>query len=65
MSKRVLFVDDEMGIRITLAAILADKGFDVSVAATVPEALQLIYSQQFDILLADLNIGNRAMASRS
>ena len=57
MSKRVLFVDDEMGIRMTLAAILGGKGFDVSVAATVPEALQLIHSQQFDILLADLNIG--------
>ena len=57
MSKRVLFVDDEMGIRITLAAILTDKGFNVSVAGTVPEALQLIQNHQFDILLADLNIG--------
>jgi ActR/RegA family two-component response regulator len=51
-------VDDEATIRITLSAILSKHGFEVSVAPTVAEALQKITSQQFDILLSDLNIGN-------
>jgi YesN/AraC family two-component response regulator len=55
---KLLFVDDESGIRITLPAILEIHGFTVTTAATVPEALQLIQSQKFDILLSDLNIGN-------
>lgn len=54
---RLLFVDDEESIRITLAAILKAKGFEVITAASVPEALHLISSQPFDCLLSDLNIG--------
>ena len=57
MKKKVLFVDDEASIRLTLPAILTREGFEVCVVATVPEALQAIQNQQFDILLADLNIG--------
>lgn len=58
MQRRLLFVDDEATIRITLSAILSKYGFEVTPAATVAEALQKITSQQFDILLSDLNIGN-------
>jgi ActR/RegA family two-component response regulator len=58
MQRRLLFVDDEATIRITLSAILSKHGFKVTVAATVAEALQKITSQHFDILLSDLNIGN-------
>lgn len=58
MPKRLLFVDDEENIRITLPAILRNEGFDVAVAATVPEALNLISREKFDILLTDLNIGS-------
>lgn len=58
MQPRLLFVDDEEVIRITLAAILSKHGFEVSTAATVAEALQKITSQTFDVLLSDLNIGN-------
>src|SRR6185312_8104711 len=54
---KVLFVDDEPGIRATLPAILGQFGFVVTPAATVPEALQLVATQQFDVLIADLNIG--------
>jgi DNA-binding NtrC family response regulator len=55
--KSILFVDDEPGIRATLPAILGGFGFDVTVAATVPEALGLIASRPFDVLISDLNIG--------
>ena len=54
---RILFVDDEAGIRLTLAPILESNGFQVTTAATVPEALEKIHSQTFDVLVSDLNIG--------
>ena len=53
----ILFVDDEPGIRMTLPAILDGFQFKVSVAATVPEALHLIATRKFDVLISDLNIG--------
>ncbi len=56
-SKRLLFVDDEDSIRATLPLILQSHGFDVTVAATVPEAIDSIQRQNFDVLLSDLNIG--------
>lgn len=58
MSRRLLFVDDEPIIRITLKAVLANHGYDVTTAATVAEALQKITQEKFDVLLSDLNIGN-------
>src|SRR5689334_12759955 len=54
---RILFADDEPSIRVTLPLILEREGFDVSVAATVSEALAYINRDSFDVLLADLNIG--------
>ena len=54
---RLLFVDDEPGIRLTLSAILQQRGFQVAAAATVAEALHLIATEEFDVLVSDLNIG--------
>lgn len=54
---RLLFVDDEPNIRLLMSAVLKQNGFDLTVAATVSEALNYIATQQFDILLSDLNIG--------
>jgi DNA-binding NtrC family response regulator len=56
-SKRLLFVDDEDSIRATLALILRARGFEVNVAATVPEAIDKIHHHAFDVLVSDLNIG--------
>jgi len=56
-SKRLLFVDDEEGIRETLPLLLQQRGFDVRVAASVPEAISEIKTHKFDVLLSDLNIG--------
>jgi DNA-binding response OmpR family regulator len=55
---KLLFVDDEPGIRLTLPAILERVGFEVVVAASVPEALSIIGNQKFDVLISDLNIGS-------
>jgi len=53
---RLLFVDDEDSIRATLPLILRSRGFDVSVAGSVPEAVNAIQRQTFDVVLSDLNI---------
>ena len=57
VSKRLLFVDDEEGIRATLPLLLRARGFDVRVAANVAEALLEMRTHNFDVLLSDLNIG--------
>lgn len=57
MRTRILFVDDEAGIRLTLAPILQRHGFEVTTAATVAEALENINRNSFDVLVSDLNIG--------
>jgi ActR/RegA family two-component response regulator len=54
---RVLFVDDEASIRLTLPEILKRHGFDVRSEGTVSEALAAINEDRFDVLIADLNIG--------
>src|SRR5438270_5350177 len=54
---RLLFVDDEPSIRTTLTAILQMHDFDVTTAGDISSALSHIQSQQFDVLLSDLNIG--------
>lgn len=54
---RVLFVDDEQAILMTFSAILRQKGFDVTTAASVPDALRLINYEPFEVLISDLNIG--------
>jgi ActR/RegA family two-component response regulator len=53
---RVLFVDDEEGIRVTLAAVLERHGFDVTAVGAVRDALTQIHCMRFDVLLCDLNI---------
>lgn len=60
LPNRLLFVDDEPSIRATLPVILRRYGFTVTAAATVPEALDHISKQQFDLLLCDLNINGEA-----
>jgi DNA-binding NtrC family response regulator len=54
--KRILFVDDEVRIRLTLPRILAKHGFDVTVVANVADAIAEIAAQKFDALLSDLNL---------
>ncbi len=55
--KRLLFVDDEPSIRLTLPPVLEAHGFEVIAAGSVAEAVNKIKSAAFDVLLSDLNIG--------
>jgi two-component system response regulator PilR (NtrC family) len=54
--KRILFVDDEAAIRLTLPRILVKYGFDVTSVASVDEAVKEIKAHKFDALLSDLNL---------
>jgi DNA-binding response OmpR family regulator len=55
---RILFVDDEPVIRLSVTEILKLHGYDVTSAATVSEAIQEISQKDFDVLISDLNIGS-------
>jgi DNA-binding response OmpR family regulator len=52
----VLLVDDDEIVRTALADLLRHKGFTVTVAASVVEALRLLNSQRYDVLLTDLHM---------
>jgi len=53
---RILVVDDDESIRTSLCAILEKFDFEATCAADVSEALRLISSQKFDVLLSDLHM---------
>ena len=53
---RVLVVDDNETIRLTLCKILEKQGFEVTCAADVSSALAYISAQSFDVLLSDLHM---------
>ena len=52
----VLIVDDEASIRISLRTILSGLGFSVVEAARGEEAISLVRTAQFDIVLLDVNM---------
>jgi PAS domain S-box-containing protein len=54
---KLLFVDDDDALRTALGAVLTHHGFALTAVSSVPEALELISTRKFDVLLSDLNIG--------
>src|ERR1700761_6889609 len=50
----ILIVDDEAGIRDSLAGILADEGYSPSSAATGEACLDLLRKSPFDVVLLDI-----------
>ncbi|OGR89495.1 MAG: hypothetical protein A3J74_02245 [Elusimicrobia bacterium RIFCSPHIGHO2_02_FULL_57_9] len=50
---KILLVDDDAGVRITLKIALAKRGFDVSIAAAGFEAIELLGRDDFDWLITD------------
>src|ERR1700730_5245135 len=55
---KILLVDDTDSVRASLTLVLKHSGFEVVAAANVNEALRLIGSQKFDVLLSDLHMPN-------
>ena len=53
---KLLLVDDNPSLLMTLRMVLERNGFLVSTAENVNQALKLIGSQEFDVLLSDLHM---------
>jgi len=53
---KLLLVDDDPSLLMTLRMVLERNGFEVATAKNVNEALKLIGAQEFDVLLSDLHM---------
>jgi len=53
---RILIVDDETNIRTALAKLLAKPGHTTKTAASAREALELLRSERFQIVISDLRM---------
>src|SRR5947207_10405064 len=56
MPARVLIVDDEESVTITMAAILEMDGYSVATALRADDALRQIDAEEFDLVLTDLRL---------
>jgi len=56
MNERILIVDDEESLRMSLKFKLKSAGFDVDVAVDGEEALNRLKSKQVDVVLLDINM---------
>lgn len=54
MQHSILIVDDEPGIRETVAAVLSDEGYKVEAVASGEEALRATKAKDFDVVLLDV-----------
>jgi CheY-like chemotaxis protein len=55
----VLVVDDELGMRETLADILESAGYDVSTAKDGDDAMDRLRTREFDVVLMDIRMPGR------
>ncbi|MDQ3097523.1 MAG: response regulator, partial [Chloroflexota bacterium] len=53
---RVLIVDDEESVAVTMQAILEMDGYEVTAAPSVAEAIGLVKASEFDLVLSDLRL---------
>ena len=55
---RVLVVDDEENVVVTIAAVLRMDGYDVDVARSAAEAIAKVRAGDHDVVLTDLRLGD-------
>jgi len=56
MKRRILLVDDELAILLTLRAILEMNGFEVDTAASAKEAENKLKSATYDMVITDMRM---------
>lgn len=56
MKRRILLVDDELAILLTLRAILEMNGFEVDTAASAKEAEHKLRSATFEMVITDMRM---------
>jgi DNA-binding response OmpR family regulator len=58
MKRRILLVDDELAILLTLKAVLEINGFEVETAASAREAKLKLKSHTFHMVITDMRMEN-------
>ncbi|KUG21505.1 response regulator of zinc sigma-54-dependent two-component system [hydrocarbon metagenome] len=53
---KILIVDDELNMRLVLSTMLKKEGFDISSASNGREALQILQSNNIDVVITDLKM---------
>lgn len=56
MKRRILLVDDEVAVLLTLKAVLEISGFDVDTAASAREAKLKLRSNQYHMVITDMRM---------
>lgn len=56
MTKKILVVDDQPGIRLLLQEAFTDGGYDVTTSETGKEALDRMYAESFDLVILDYKL---------
>jgi len=54
--RRILVVDDEPQIRRVMRSVLVAEGYEVMEAECGEDALKLIHSEKYDLILLDINM---------
>ena len=56
MKRRILLVDDELAIVLTLKAILEMNGFEVETANSAHEAIQRLNDSEYQMVITDMRM---------
>jgi DNA-binding response OmpR family regulator len=60
MRRRILLVDDEVAVLLTLKAVLEISGFDVDTAASAREGVSRLHTRQYHMLITDMRMESDA-----
>ena len=56
MKRRILLVDDEVAVLLTLKAVLEISGFDVDTAASAREGKSRLKTRQYEMVITDMRM---------
>src|ERR1039458_4682614 len=60
MKRRILLVDDEVAVLLTLKAVLEISGFDVDTAASAREGKSKLHTHEYHMVITDMRMESDA-----
>lgn len=60
MKRRILLVDDEVAVLLTLKAVLEISGFDVDTAASAKEGKSKLHTREYAMVITDMRMESEA-----
>jgi DNA-binding response OmpR family regulator len=60
MKRRILLVDDEVAVLLTLKAVLEISGFEVDTAASAKEGRSKLHTHEYQMVITDMRMENEA-----